>query len=85
MMVIPRHAVHDAKVYVVDDKKTLVIKPVSVTHYQGELAVVASGLEENDEVIVTDLIPLIEGMPVLPRHNEDIQIKITRLALGDSR
>ncbi len=34
-----------------------------------EFAVIAEGLEESEPVIVTDLVPVIQGMPLKPIHS----------------
>ena len=65
-LVIPRHAVHSGIVYVVGEGDTLILKPVSVT-FQGDLAIVQSGLELGDRVILTDLVPAVSGMKIKPQ------------------
>ena len=82
MQVIPRHAIHQGNVYVVDKRGQLAIKPVKPALIQNEFAVIAEGLEENEPVIITDLIPVIQGMPLKPIHNELAQQTITSGAAG---
>ncbi|MEA3278653.1 MAG: efflux RND transporter periplasmic adaptor subunit [Pseudomonadota bacterium] len=60
-LVIPRHALHEDRVYLIDDGR-LVIRPVEVKNLQPEYAVIASGLEPGAKVIVSDLVPAIDGM-----------------------
>ncbi|PCI62066.1 MAG: hypothetical protein COB37_07315 [Kordiimonadales bacterium] len=65
-LVIPRHAVHSGIVYVVGEGDTLILRPVIVT-YQGDLAIVQSGLERGDKIILTDLVPAVSGMKIKPQ------------------
>lgn len=60
-LVIPRHALHAGRVYLVEDGR-LVIRPVELETLQPEYAVIASGIEPGAPVVVSDLVPAIEGM-----------------------
>ena len=74
-LVIPRKAVHQGRVYVAKDKK-LSIRPVQVRYAQGDLVVLESGLEEGEQIIITDVIPVIEGLPINPIVNKALQNKL---------
>lgn len=70
-IVVPRVAVHQrpdgpARVYLAADDDRLVIRPVELGPEQGDLVVVSSGLQENDRLVVSDLIPAVEGMLLAP-------------------
>lgn len=60
-LVIPRNALHEGRVYLVEDGR-LVIRELELESVQPEYAIVASGIEPGDAVIVSDLAPAIEGM-----------------------
>lgn len=60
-LVVPRNALHDGRVYLVEDGR-LVIRQVDVQTVQPEYAVIADGIEVGAPVVVTDLVPAIEGM-----------------------
>lgn len=60
-LVIPRHALHDGRVYLVEDGR-LVIRHVELESVQPEYAIVAAGIEPGAPVVVSDLVPAIEGM-----------------------
>jgi multidrug efflux pump subunit AcrA (membrane-fusion protein) len=60
-LVIPRHALHDGRVYLVEDGQ-LVIREVELETVQPEYAVVSAGLEPGASVVVSDLVPAIDGM-----------------------
>ncbi len=82
-IVIPRKAIHQGRVYVADQNDKLVIKPVDIKIVQGNIAVVRSGLAPDERVILTDLIPVIEGMPLAPTHAAQAQAKLIKLASGE--
>lgn len=65
-LLVPRKAIHQGRVYVVTAENKLSIRPLNIGFAQGNMAVVESGLEEGEQVIVTDVIPIIEGLPVKP-------------------
>ncbi len=73
-MVIPRVALHRTadgpRVYVAGDDDRLVLRPVSAGPVQGDLAVIESGLEPGERVVVSDLIPAIGGMLLQPAEDE---------------
>jgi hypothetical protein len=66
-IVVPRAAIRAGRVYVVGVENRLVIRPVVVQFVQGEEAILASGLEEGERLVVSDLIPAIEGMLLAPQ------------------
>lgn len=74
-LVIPRKAVHQGRVYVAKDNK-LTIRPVEVRYAQGDLVVLDGGLEAGEQIIITDIIPVIEGLPLKPIVNEAYQYKM---------
>lgn len=64
-IVIPRHAVHLGRAYVLDSNQQLAIRALQIRSAQAETVVVEQGLEEGDQLIINDLIPVIEGMPLV--------------------
>ncbi len=65
-IVIPRSAVHEGRVYTIDKDNRLRIKPVKVLAEQGSEAVIESGLEMGERVVLSDLSPAIDGMLLNP-------------------
>ena len=65
-LVIPRFALHQGSVYIVDDENRLRIVPVEVDFVQEREAILRGGLEAGARVVVTDLIPAVEGMLLSP-------------------
>lgn len=82
-MVIPRQAIHQGRVYVADAENKLAIKPVTVRFHQGDLAIIDAGLQVGERVIINDLIPVIEAMPLTPRLAETATSKLRQRAAGE--
>ncbi len=81
-MVVPRKAIHQGRVYVADIQNQLVIKPVKLKFYQGDIAVISDGIEEGERIIINDLIPVIEGMPLEPVLATEYADKLLKLSAG---
>lgn len=81
-VVLPRSAVHDGKVYVADEENRLRIVPVNVAFTQGNIAVLNDGLEPGTNIVVTDLIPAIEGMLLAPGTDGELLMRLKAEALG---
>lgn len=84
-IVIPRKAIHHGRVYLVNQQEQLEIRPIRIQQQQGELAVVVEGLEEGERLIVNDLVPVIEGMPLQPLRLLDYEEELRQRAAGDTR
>jgi multidrug efflux pump subunit AcrA (membrane-fusion protein) len=81
-MVIPRKALHEGRVYLADDDGRLEIRAVEILFGQDDLVVVKAGLEVNERVVITDLIPVIEGMPLQVIEATQFETELERHALG---
>ena len=71
-IVIPRSALHDGTVNLVDANGRLVIRPVDVAFMQPEYAVIRSGLTVGELLVTSDLIPAIEGMLLSPNRATEV-------------
>lgn len=60
----------------------LEIREIKVQVEEGNLAVIQSGLEGGERLIVNDLIPVIEGMPLAPKIAEEVEQSLEQQALG---
>jgi multidrug efflux pump subunit AcrA (membrane-fusion protein) len=83
-LVIPRRALHEGRVYLADDENRLAIRAVEVGLIQGDLVVIRSGIEAGARVIVTDLTPVIEGMPLQLIAGGQAEADLRRRAAGES-
>lgn len=63
-IVIPRKAVHQGRVYIADSNQQLEIRAVDIKQTQGDLVVIRSGVEPGEHIIITDIFPVIAGMPL---------------------
>jgi multidrug efflux pump subunit AcrA (membrane-fusion protein) len=66
-IVIPRKAIHSGRAFIVNQDKQLEIRPLDIQSRQGNRAVIRAGLNEGEQLIVNDLIPVIKGMPLAPQ------------------
>ncbi len=85
-LVIPRKAVHQGRVYISTSDNTLAIRPVEVLFSQGELLVIAQqegnkGIKEGEKLIISDVVPVMEGMPLKPIAATDYQQQLEHDAL----
>lgn len=83
MLIIPRKAIHQGRVYVATSENKLTIRPINISSKQGQLAVVESGLEEGDQIIITDVVPVIEGLPLKLIQATDYEEELRLLASGE--
>ena len=83
-LVIPRKAVHQGRVYVVTTANTLAIRPIKILFNQGDLVVIADqDLKEGEQIIISDVIPVMEGLPLKPILADDYQQQLRADALGE--
>lgn len=79
-IVIPRSALHEGRVYLVNAQQRLEIKPVNVLFQQDNLLVIEAGLKAGDQLIINDLIPVIEGMTLLPEVDTRFEAQLLQQA-----
>ncbi len=70
-LVIPRAALHGDTVHVAGPDDRLAHRTVEVDLFQPGYVVVASGLEAGERVVISDLLPAIEGMLLAPVDDAD--------------
>lgn len=81
-IVIPRTALHESNVYLVDGEGRLRIQPVAVSLIQPEFVAIATGLEPGDLLVVSQLVPAVEGMRLSPHADEATRAHLIRMAEG---
>ncbi len=82
-VVIPRSALHDGAVYVMNAEKRLEKKPVTTAFSQTNFYVLEEGLKTGEMLIVSDLIPAIEGMLLKPVTDEALAATLIAEATGE--
>jgi len=88
VIVVPRVAVHrgpagEPVVYVAGLDDRLAFRPIESGPAQDDFMIVQSGLEPGDRVIVTDLIPAIEGMLLAPTLDTVLATRLLAEAGGE--
>lgn len=84
-LIVPRIALHDAgrdafAVYLVGADLRLLRKAVVPGVRQGDLVVIEQGLEAGARVVVSDLVPAVEGMLLAPSLDGDLMARLAALA-----
>ncbi len=63
---MPRSALHDGHVYLVDGEKRLERRAVTFEFFQSDFASVKDGLEGGESLVLSDLVPAMDGMLLAP-------------------
>lgn len=82
VLVVPRSAVRNGQLYVVNSDRRLDVRKVEIGLQQGDLAVLREGLGEAELVVVSDLVPAVPGMLLETRRDEELQARIAAEATG---
>ncbi|MFT5697819.1 MAG: multidrug efflux system membrane fusion protein [Desulforhopalus sp.] len=80
--VVPIRAVHSGVVYLVNGEGRLETREVVVEMVMGDFAVLGSGVSAGDTLILTDLVPAIEGMLVRPLLDLELMDRAKNYADG---
>ncbi len=81
---VPLSAIRgDGFIHVVDADNRLRIRPTTVQFSQGDLAVIDSGPAAGERLVVSDLVPAIEGMLITPVEDADALERLQAAARGD--
>ena len=81
-IVLPRKAVHQGRIYIAKADNKLEIREVNVLLKQGRLVILDGGVEEGEKVIITDVIPVINGLPLNPVKAVEYEKQLAEDALG---
>lgn len=82
-IVVPRSALRNGKVHVVDKDSRLEIRAVETRLPQGDFVLVGKGLAPGDKVVVSDLSPAIPGMALHATNDDELAHRLTQQANGD--
>ncbi|MBT4287305.1 MAG: efflux RND transporter periplasmic adaptor subunit [Deltaproteobacteria bacterium] len=84
MIVIPRSALHPGNiVLLLDSEQKLIKTPVEVLYSMSDFAVIKSGLKSGDIVILSDIVPAVNGMKVDPTVDNVSFERLVADARGD--
>lgn len=81
-VIVPRSAVHEGIVYVVDKENRLRRREVKPGLVQTGFISIAEGLESGETVVVSDIAPAIDGMLLAPVADDTLLEKLTAQAEG---
>jgi membrane fusion protein, multidrug efflux system len=84
-IVIPRSALHDGHVYLVDDQRRLRRQPVTVAFAQSDFLCLQHGLEPGQTLVVSDPTPAIEGLLTEPVADDALAQRLAAQARGEGR
>lgn len=73
-----RSALHDSSLYGVDQNNRLLFLPVTVQFAQDGFYVIESGLNGSEKIILTDVVPAIEGLLLEPVYDHDAVDQLKR-------
>ncbi len=85
-IVVPRVAVHRGpdgdRIYLADADDRLAIRRVKLQLVQSDFVVVGEGLSPGERVVISDLIPAIEGMLLSPSEDAELAARLVLQAGG---
>ena len=79
-VIVPRSAIHDDILFVIDREHRVQKKRVVVDFAQSEFVVIKSGLRGGEMVVVSDISPAIIGMKVTPVPDDRLRQHLTALS-----
>ena len=71
-MVVPRSAVRGGTVFVVDDENRLRRRNVKILFSQFDISVIEEGLSPGERIVVSDVVPAVDGMLLQVQIDEDL-------------
>ena len=83
-VVVPRSALHDSHVRLVDADGRLELREVDVRFVQGEHAIVSAGLEGGETLVLSDVVPAVSGLRVTAVPDADALRVLIEDAAGDA-
>lgn len=72
-VVVPRSAVRGGKIYLLDENKRLRIHEVDILFNQGELSVIKDSQLAGKQIVISDVVPVVEGMLLQPQKDSSAE------------
>ncbi|MHA1597870.1 MAG: efflux RND transporter periplasmic adaptor subunit [Alphaproteobacteria bacterium] len=69
-IVVPVSALHEGKIYIIDNENRLQVRRVEIAFAQGGYAVLKKGVKAGERIVTSDLASAIEGMLLDPQDDE---------------
>ncbi len=80
--VIPRSAVHNSHIYICTPDNRLKIHKIEPEFSMGDLTVLTNGVAEGEILVLSDLVPAVAGMKLLPKQDRQSQTQVEAAASG---
>ena len=71
-VLVPRSAVRGNTVFIADQDDRLRRRAVKILFSQGDISVIEEGVEPGERVVVTDLVPAVDGMLLQVQMDEEL-------------
>lgn len=81
-IVVPLSALHDGRVYVVDEDSRLDVRRIQIAFVQGGYAVLESGIKPGERVVTSDLASAVQGMRIDPQDDAKVIRQMITEATG---
>lgn len=65
-IIVPRSVIYQNKLHIINPSNRIETRAVTTRFITNNFAVISSGIEENERILVSDINPVIEGMLVTP-------------------
>ena len=72
-IVVPRSVIRAGKIYIVNSDNRLETRSVTRLYNQQQVAVIGEGLQSGEKIVVSDLIPAVDGMLLQSVVDETLQ------------
>ncbi|MDM8537312.1 biotin/lipoyl-binding protein [Desulfobacterales bacterium HSG17] len=82
--VIPRSALHNSHVYIVNSENRLERRKAEIDFSQADFHVIKHGFKSGEQIVVSDLIPAVENMLLKPEQDKELAARLIVQATGQS-
>ena len=72
MLVVPQSAIHNNAVYVLNEENRLSVKSITLYYNQDGMSLIRTGIESGSQIVLSDIIPAIDGMLLHVNNDDDI-------------
>jgi len=81
-IVVPVSALHQGRIYVVNDENRLEVRQVEVNFTQGSYAVLQRGVKPGERIVTSDLASAVAGMLLDPQEDKKSKRRLVAEATG---
>jgi hypothetical protein len=81
-IILPRSTIKNGAVYLADENNRLQRQPVEILYNQGDISVIANGIEAGQSIVISDLVPAVSGMLLQTVTDQQMQSLLQDRARG---